>query len=186
MKDYKSNIDVVLNELGASLGAVDTESVERLMDLVLNARSVFFVGVGRVLLSLQAIAKRWAHIGLETHIVGEITEPAITPRDILIVASGSGESLVPVAIAKRAKELGAKVVYIGSNVQSTVASMAEVMVRIPVCTKLGLADEISSVQPMTSLFEQTLLLYGDSLAAIMIDRQGIVLKDLWHQHANLE
>ena len=58
---YKQTADLVVEELKTSLGAIDTESVENLIEIVLSSRKVFFIGVGRVMLSLQAIAKRWAH-----------------------------------------------------------------------------------------------------------------------------
>jgi 6-phospho-3-hexuloisomerase len=53
-------------------------------------------------------------------------------------------------------------------------------------TKLYLQDEIPSQQPMSSLFEQSLLLWGDSVACMMVRNQGIELKKLWRYHANLE
>ena len=54
---YKQISDLVLSELQTSLGAVREEQVEELIRIVLSARKVFFVGVGRVMLSLQAMAK---------------------------------------------------------------------------------------------------------------------------------
>lgn len=60
------------------------------------------------------------------------------------------------------------------------------MVRIPVRTKNYLEDEIDSVQPMTSLFEQSLLLFGDVVAKMIIDERQIDMKSLWRYHANLE
>ena len=47
--------------------------------------------------------------------------------------------------------------------------IADFMVRIPVRTKNYLEDEIDSCQPMTSLFEQAVLLVGDILAKIIIE-----------------
>ena len=81
---YEDVRALVLSELDTALSAIDPQSVEQLMEAVLSSRKVFFVGVGRVLLSLEAMAKRWAHLGIDTHIVGEITEPAITPEDLLL------------------------------------------------------------------------------------------------------
>lgn len=178
--------DLVLQELHTSLDSIDPRQVEQLIDAVLEADQVFFVGVGRVLLSLQSVAKRWAHLGIRTHFVGEITEPAITNRDLLIVGSGSGTTLFPAGIAQKAHALGAKVVHIGSNPNSDLKEIAAFMVRIPVRTKYYLEDEIDSLQPMTSLFEQTLLLLGDIVAKMLIDRQGLDMKALWQYHANLE
>ncbi len=183
---YDETSRIVLEELKASLGSIRSEDIERLIEAAENAEQIFFVGVGRVLLSLEAVAKRWAHLGLRTHIVGEITEPAITDRDILIVGSGSGTTLFPAGIARKAYETGAKVIHIGSNPDSELKNIADFMVRIPVRTKCCLEDEIDSRQPMTTLFEQTLLLVGDIAAKMMIDRRRLDMKELWRYHANLE
>ncbi|MFB0920266.1 MAG: sugar isomerase [Oscillospiraceae bacterium] len=177
---------LVLSELSVSLNSIDPAQVDKLIEAVLAADQVFFVGVGRVLLSLQAIAKRWAHLGIKTHFVGEITEPAITEKDLLIVGSGSGTTMFPAGIAVKAHEKGAKIVYIGSNPDSGLKDIAEFMVRIPVRTKAYLTDEIDSQQPMTSLFEQSLLLLGDIVAKMIIERKQLDMKSLWQYHANLE
>lgn len=183
---YSETIKTVLLELDTALGSVDKESVEKFVTAVLEADQVYFVGVGRVLLSLQAICKRLAHLGIKAHYVGEITEPAITEKDLLIVGSGSGGSLFPLGIAKKAHAIGAKIIHVGSNPNSEMKDMAEFMVRIPVRTKDYLEDEIDSVQPMTSLFEQSLLIFGDIVAKMIIDERKIDMKSLWRYHANLE
>lgn len=183
---YKIARHDVLNEIDTALAGVDVDSLERLAGEMLSAEKVFFIGVGRVMLSLQAMAKRFSHLGLSTHCVGDITEPAITSKDLLIVGSGSGVSIVPLAIARKAKSLGAKVVHIGSNPHSEMSDIAEFMVRVPVRTRLYLPDEVESCQIMTSLFEQSLLLLGDILAKIIAESKEIDLDKLWQYHANLE
>ena len=183
---FKETSESILSELNVALSYVDEHTVERLIDEIRAADKVFFVGVGRVLLSLEAIAKRLAHLGIETHVVGEITEPAITDKDLLIVGSGSGTTMFPAGIAKKAHNIGAKIIHIGSNPDSELKEIAEFMVRIPVRTKNYLDDEIDSSQPMTSLFEQSLLILGDTVAKMMIDRDNIDMKSLWRFHANLE
>jgi len=183
---YKSNVNIVLEEITKTLMSIEDIQVIELKNAILNAEKIFFVGVGRVLLSLQAIAKRLAHIGINSHIVGEITEPAISINDLLIVGSGSGKSLFPLAIAKKAKTIGAKIVHIGSNPNSELKEIVDLMVRIPVRTKLYLNDEIELSQPMTSFFEQSLLLFGDILIKIIIIEKKLELNNLWQYHANLE
>lgn len=166
--------------------SVDSESIEKLVSEILKADQVFFVGVGRVLLALQCMVKRFAHLGIHTHYVGEITEPAFTDKDLLIVGSGSGSSLFPLNIAKKARTVGARIVHIGSNPDSEMKDIADFMVRIPVRTKLYLEDEIESKQPMTSLFEQSVLLLGDTIAMMIIKERNLNMKELWQYHANLE
>ena len=185
-KQYLQTADSVIDELVRTLHSIDAGETEQMVEMILSARKVFFIGVGRVMLSLQAIAKRWAHLGIDTHLVGEITEPAFTNEDILIVGSGSGNSLFPVAIAGKAHGIGAKIIHIGSNRNGNVGKYSSLMVRIPVRTKEYLQDELDSIQPMSSLFEQSLLLLGDIVAKIIIDKQGLDLKGLWQFHANLE
>lgn len=183
---YNHQKDAVLEELRQTLGSIDPASVEHLKNDILSAEQVFFVGVGRVLLSLQAIVKRLAHLGISAHYVGEITEPAITDKDLLVVGSGSGASLFPLGIARKAKSIGAEIVHIGSNPDSKMKDIASYMVRIPVRTKFYRKDEIDSQQPMTSLFEQALLLTGDILAKMIIEEKHLDMKALWQYHANLE
>ena len=177
---------IVLGEIRQAMELAEPEQVESLVEVLLDSEKVFVVGVGRVMLSLQAFAKRLNHLGIPAFCVGDINEPAITERDLLLVGSGSGESVVPVAIARIAKQHQAQIAYIGSNPNSTLAPLTDVFVRIPVKTKLGLADEIQSQQIMSSLFEQSLYILGDIVALMIAGRRNLDLKDLWLHHANLE
>ena len=185
-QDFVFVSKIIINECSQALEAVNCNTVEKYLTMLTEARKVFFVGVGRVLLSLEAIAKRYAHLGIETVIVGQIAEPAIGREDVLIVGSGSGETMFPAGIARKAKAIGAKVIHIGSNPNSSLREVADLFVRIPVESRAKELDEIHSEQPMTSLFEQSLLLFGDATAMMLIRDRGIELEKLWEFHANLE
>lgn len=182
---YCQACDIVLSECENALSRVRPEEVNALIDAIENAGQVFFMGIGRVMLALECVAKRMVHLGIQAHVVGEIIEPPIEERDLLIVGSGSGESLCPAAIAQKAKSLGASVAWIGSNEEGTIARLADIRVRIPVKSKLAREDELHSRQPMTSLFEQSLLLLGDAMALMLIERKQLT-GNLYMKHANLE
>ena len=186
MKSFNETYDLILNEIHKSLDAVNQDKIEEFTDALLRAKQVFVVGVGRVMLSLQAMAKRFNHIGIPTHCVGDINEPAITENDMLIIGSGSGESVVPVAIAKVANKFKPIIVHIGSNPESSLAPITDIFIRIPVKTKLNLPDEIQSEQIMSSLFEQSLYILSDAVALYICDQKQVDLKKLWQYHANLE
>lgn len=184
---YETASEDVLAELKKTMESIDPASLERLVDEVLKADQVFFVGVGRVMLALQCICMRFAHLGIRAHCVGEINEPAIKKDDLLIVGSGSGGSLFPLGIARKARaSVDCTIVHIGSNPNSEMKDIADFMVRIPVRTKNYLEDEIDSCQPMTSLFEQSVLLLGDVLAKMIIEQRHLDMRSLWQYHANLE
>ena len=191
MTDFKEKYEAassqVIEELDKTLKSIRSEELEKLVEAILQADQVFFVGVGRVMLAVQCVCKRLAHLGIKAHYVGEITEPAIKKEDLLIVGSGSGGSLFPLGIAKKARAtVDCKIVHIGSNPNSEMKDIADFMVRIPVRTKYYLDDEIDSCQPMTSLFEQSVLLVGDILAKMIIEQKQLDMKSLWQYHANLE
>lgn len=188
-ENWNINYHAVLDELRRTLESIDPASLERLKNDILAADQVFFVGVGRVMLSLQSICKRLAHLGVKAHYVGEITEPHLNKNDLLIVGSGSGSSLFPLAIARKARTtVDCRIVHIGSNENSPMKDICDYMVRVPVRTKNDFEDEheIDSVQPMTTLFEQSLLLIGDILAKMIIDERQLDMKSLWQYHANME
>ena len=186
MSDYNQATKKITDEITASLTNINSEDVEKLLIEINNAEKVFFVGVGRVLLSLQAIAKRLAHLGIKTYVVGEITEPAITDKDLLIVGSGSGGTQFPLIIANKAKRFNARVAHIGANPNSPMSEYSDLFVRIPVSSKVDDPGEVQSEQPMKSLFEQSLLLLGDTIALMMVNNKNIELESLWEHHANLE
>lgn len=184
---FTTDWQLILEEVRSALSAVDPTSVENLVSALLEAEQVFFVGVGRVQLSLHAMVKRLNHLGVRAWSVGDLAEPAITERDLLVVGSGSGESVIPVAIAKVARKRGARVAHIGSNPNSSLRPLTDLFVRIPVATRLKNPGEIPSRQIMTSLFEQALYVLGDAVALAVMRRKGITdTGALWERHANLE
>jgi 6-phospho-3-hexuloisomerase len=177
---------LILDECGAVFRRINPASVNGLVEEILKADKVFLVGVGRVLIALQAAVKRFNHLGIPAFYVGQIDEPPITAKDLLIVGSGSGESIYPVAIAQKAQKIGARIVYIGSNPDSTIKQNSDLFVRIPVPSKVTVEDTVISQQPMTSLFEQCLFLLGDVLALMIMEKKKLEKNDLYLKHANLE
>lgn len=63
---------------------------------------------------------------------------------------------------------------------------SDLFVRIPTNTKLKKENEIPSKQPITSLFEQSLLILGDIISMQLIESEASNKGDLWLRHANLE
>lgn len=180
--DFVDAWRVILDELEGVLEAVDPAEVEAAIEALGGARRVFMVGAGRVALALQAFAKRLNHLGIDAWMVGAVNEPALERGDLLVAGSGSGESIVPVAVARKAKDLGARILYLGASPSSTIARLAHLVVRIPGPTKTGGAP---SRQPMASLFEQALLLVGDAICLCLARRTGADPRS-YGRHANLE
>ena len=182
------NTTQVLNEYNeySQFTKVDPKEVSSLIDEILKAEKIFVIGVGRVFLSLQCLAKRLAHFGFDVNLVGSVVEKRITDKDLLLVASGSGESKLPASIAKIARKYNARIALITSSKESTIKSMANVAVHLPCPTKTDYGYGVKSIQTMSTLFDQSLHLFGDIICLMLQKRTGKTNEDLKKYHANLE
>ncbi|MEO1772357.1 SIS domain-containing protein [Candidatus Enterococcus ferrettii] len=184
MKTYYENTQAVMKELGQLLGKVSQEQITSYAVELLQAEQVFFIGVGRVRLALEAAVKRLTHLGIHCHMVGDLNEPPITRNDLLVVGSGSGESVIPLEIAKKAKGFDARIVHLTSNSTSSIAQLADVIVQFESPSKSSRV--FTSIQPMTTVFEQALLLFHDVLTLQLMEEKGISFEELKANLANLE
>ena len=183
---YKSNSKLINNEILQLLISVDPEEVRVLIDEIIKADKVFFIGVGRVFLSLQCFCKRLTHLGIEANIVGSVNEKAISTKDLLIVASGSGESVCPAVIAKKASALDGRIGLITSARDSTIKTISNFAVHLPSPTKNDPNLGVKSKQPMSTLFDQALHIFGDVVSMIIQSENDLTEEELWNYHANLE
>ena len=183
---FHEKCDIVTDEIKSVLQRVKAEEVDILINEILRADKVFLVAVGRVFLSLQGFGKRLAHLGVNVQIVGSVTEKAITEKDLLIVASGSGESILPRAVAEKAKKFNARLGIITAAPVSTIKGMADFAVHLPCPTKTATPGMVNSVQPMSTLFDQSLHIFGDAVSMLIQERKGLRNEDMWRNHANLE
>ena len=64
--DFNTTQKLITEEIAKTLNQIEKKDIETLIESILGSEKVFFVGVGRVLLSLEGIAKRLAHLGVQT------------------------------------------------------------------------------------------------------------------------
>lgn len=185
-KNYLEIADMILHEIEAVIHQIDPEEAELLVHEILKAEKVFLFAVGRVFLSLQCFGKRLSHLGVDCQIVGSITEKPATDKDLLIIASGSGESKLPLEIARIARSKGARLALITSARASSIKAMSDIAVHLPCPTKNDPHTGVPSQQPMSSLFDQSLHIFGDIIAMLIQQEKGLKTEDLWRYHANLE
>lgn len=171
--------------LVGELAALNPQSLDRAIEAISRARSVFVLGAGRSGLALRMTAMRLMHLGFTVHIVGEVTTPAIAGGDVLLVASGSGTTAGIVRSAQTAVDVGATVIALTTAPQSILGGIASVVIAVPAAEKLDRAAT-KSVQYAGSLFEQAVVTIGDALFHSLWMRSGQSADELWPRHANLE
>ncbi|OLN21763.1 6-phospho 3-hexuloisomerase [Domibacillus antri] len=176
----------ILKELQRTADLISDEQAEQLVNGILEAKKVFVAGAGRSGFMAKSFAMRMMHVGLDPYVVGETVTPNLEEGDIFIVGSGSGETKSLVAMAEKAKAIGATVAAVTIVPDSSIGRLADIVVEIPAQTKSGEDTGNKTIQPMGSLFEQSLLLIYDSVILRFMEKKGMDSNKMYGRHANLE
>jgi 6-phospho-3-hexuloisomerase len=176
----------VVEELSQTVPLISDEETEKLVDKILESKKIFVAGAGRSGFMGKSFVMRMMHIGIDAYVVGETVTAAFEKDDLLIIGSGSGETKTLVAIAEKAKSLGGTVAAITISPESTIGKLADITVRLPGVTKDQSEGDFKTVQPMGSLFEQTMLLIYDAIILRFMEKKGLDSNNMYGKHANLE
>ena len=175
-------------ELQETLASVSDTQLDLLAQKICTAKRVFLTGAGRSLLMIRACAMRLMQLGLTAYVPGEVVTPAIQPGDLLIVASGSGETATVALMAKKAKEIGAEVALITIMPDSTIGGLADLIIPVDAASTKVAENKKTSVQLGGSLFEIGVLLLLEAVTMLVVEKKGITDPNglLMKNHANLE
>lgn len=176
----------IVDELQRSIAQLNEAEAEGLTELLLRSNKVFVAGAGRSGLMGRAFAMRLMHVGKEAYVIGETITPGIEPGDVLVLGSGSGETKGLISMAEKAKGIGAEVVVVTITPESTIGKLADHTVKLPGAPKDQASGSYSTIQPMASLFEQTLLVFYDAVILQMMEKTGQTNNQMFGKHANLE
>lgn len=179
LEDFSALRLTTLKEVSDVLAAVSEAEARALAEAELAARRVFVTAAGRSGLALRGYAMRLMHLGLNVHVIGEVTAPAVERGDLLLAASGSGRTPGVLRTAAAARELGVRVAAITAGRGTPLASLCEPVILLP-------SGDTASSQPLGSLFEQCLWLFSDIHVAYLKNRLGVSEREMYDRHANLE
>lgn len=180
-----SNLSLVGDEVAGTAAKIDGLQVAVLARHITGPGRVFVAGAGRSGLVLRMFAMRLMHLGLNVHVAGDTTTPAISSGDLLLVASGSGTTSGVVKAAETAAKSGARIAAFTTNADSPLAGLADALVIIPAAQKTDHGSSVSR-QYAGSLFEQVLFLATEAVFQSLWDNTDVQAEDLWLRHANLE
>lgn len=177
-------LERILQEIQTTASLIRDEDAVQLVNRILEAKKIFVAGAGRSGFMAKSFAMRMMHVGLNPYVVGETVTPNLEEGDLFIVGSGSGETKSLVAMAEKAKSIGASVAAVTIVPNSSIGQLADIVIEIPAQTKADTSNK--SIQPMGSLFEQSLLLFYDSLILHIMEKRGMDSVNMYGRHANLE
>jgi 6-phospho-3-hexuloisomerase len=185
---FTESYALILNELQQSLSHVHGKQVERLLNAIRDANKIFLAGAGRMGILLSTFCMRLNHLGFPSYAVGAINCPPIGSKDLLLVASSSGETPTIREVVIKAEKEKAHIAAITATPSSTIATIASFIVHIEApSTLMDSGDDVFiSKQPMKTLFEQTLFLLLEAAVLALMKLTGQTASDLAQRHGNLE
>lgn len=187
----KTMEEMALNAIEISKN-LSGKNVEIMEDLLLNAGKIYTIGVGHSGLIGKVFAMKLMHLGLASYVVGDVTTPGLREGDAVVAISQSGETTSVVALSKKAKKLGGKVIAITACPQSSLGGIADHIVKIetkvpgkkfPVLSALG-DEEHANLSGALFGINSFLFFYG--LICDLILRAKQIPSKIDSRHANIE
>ncbi len=174
-------------EMRAATAGVDPAQIEALIAALAGARRIACHGVGREGLMMRALAMRLYHMGLDAHVVGDMSCPPVGAGDLLVVSAGPGAFSTVLGLMGVARAAGAAIACVTARPEGAAPRLADHVLVIPAQT---MADDgrpvASSVLPMGSLFEGAQYLTFEILILMLRDRLGVSPEAMRARHTNLE
>ena len=173
-------------ELTAVIDRIEPAQVEALIVALDGAKRVALHGVGREGLMMKALAMRLHHMGLDAHVVGDMTTPPIGAGDMLLVSAGPGAFSTVAALMDVARRAGATTACFTAQPAGAVPSEADLVVVLPAQTMANDTAGPTSFLPMGSLYEGAQFLFYEYLILLLAEHKGVAPARMRARHTNLE
>jgi len=173
-------------EIGAAVARIDTGQVEALVAVIAGARRIALYGVGREGLMIKAFAMRLYHLGLDAHVVGDMTTPPVGKGDLLLVSAGPGMFSTVAGLVSVARKAGAATACFTAQPNGVVPNMCDTVLELPARTMANDRGAYQSVLPMGSLYEGVQFIVGELLVKMLAEQGAISGAAMRANHTNLE
>ena len=175
-----------LTEIGEVLDAAVPDQVIAMAGPVRAAERIGLYGVGREGLMMKSLAMRLFHLGLDAHVIGDMTMPPLGPRDLLIVSAGPGDFSTVSGLVGVAKGAGAATLCVTAEPNAAVPRAVDHIVHLPAQTMANDQGGATSILPMGSLFEASQFVFFELLVLHLRDALGISPEAMRANHTNME
>jgi 6-phospho-3-hexuloisomerase len=175
-----------LDELHHVFRIIPDDAAEGLMHAIVKARKIAVYGCGREGLAIKGFAMRLFHLGLDVHVLGDMTVPHLGQGDLFIVTAGTGHLNSGEAFMRVAAQDGAKTAVITAQPKGSTPLKADLVTNIPAQTMANDQTKTASVLPMGSLFEIAQTIFFELVILKLRDRLGETADTMRARHTNLE
>ena len=180
---FNDSIEYIQKKIRDILGKVYIEDIEQAKELFFNAKHVFVYGAGRSGLVAKAFAIRLVHLGFQAFVVGETITIPVQKGDLVVIVSGSGETIPAVMTAEIAHNLGANVISITGKKDSDIEKFATITIFISAnCDE----EARKKCAPLGTLFEASVWILLDGLIADLLESKKETEESMRKRHATIE
>ena len=180
---FTESIAYIQQKIKDIINQVSQDEINTVKNLFFRSDRIFLYGAGRSGLVAKAFAIRLVHLGFQTYVIGETITSPVQKGDLVIIISGSGETIPAVMTAEIAQNLNAKVVSITGKRKSGIAKYADITLYISAsCNE----PERKKYAPLGTLFEATVWILLDGLVADLLKNKDETEEDMRSRHATLE
>ena len=123
---FRESVEYIQKKIKGILEEVSDKDIENVKKLFFKSNRIFVYGAGRSGLVAKAFAIRLIHLGYQTFVIGETVSAPVTKGDLVLIVSGSGETIPAVMTAEIAHKLKANVISITAKKKSEIAKYADV------------------------------------------------------------
>ena len=177
---------LVLKEIESVLEKSDFTQIDSFASTIINSKKIVVFGAGRVGLVMKSFGMRLNHLDIDSYFLGDANVPKLGPDDLLLIGSGSGNTSSVANIVEIATKNKIKVMCITANRESRILKHSCNYILLNCQTKESLGEQRFSKQPMTTLFEQSLSIFLDSLVLILMALKKETNESMLERHNILE
>ncbi|MBU3935620.1 SIS domain-containing protein [Patescibacteria group bacterium] len=182
----KKYLKQIITELTQASDLFANINISKLQKNIISSNHIVCCGAGRMGYASRAFSMRLSHLGFKSFYFEDTNVPHLSTKDILIIASGSGQTKTMLNLAQIAKKNKVKIALITCNSKSLIAKIANIVIKIDTPSKTDKHPRITSIQPMTTLTEQFLFIFYDALVLSLMNKLHLSSTDLSTRHSNLE
>jgi 6-phospho-3-hexuloisomerase len=174
-------------EIRDAVAAIEPAALDAMVTELAEAKRIVCYGVGREGLMMRTLAMRLYHMGLDAHVVGDMSCPPVGSGDLLVVSAGPGGFSTVNGLIGVARDAGARIACVTAQAQGSAPKAADRIFLIPAQTMANdLGAAATSVLPMGSLFEGAQYLAFELLVLALRDRLAVDPQAMRARHTNLE
>ena len=180
---FNKSLYYIQSRVNKILDKVSRKNINKIKNLFLNSNHIFVYGAGRSGLVAKAFAIRLVHLGFQTFVIGETITHPVQEGDLVLIVSGSGETIPAVMTAEISHNLGANVISITGKKKSGIAEFADVTLFISIDY-----DDIERKKyaPLGTLFEASVWIILDGIIADLLNSKNETEESMRLRHATLE